>query len=237
MKNKTIFSFILIMVLSIFSSVPTYADTVANESQNINLYISENFKKQVYKPGDSDNLKFVIENNTTDTIKIKKLYLSKNDSTASEAFEELAKYTEVVIKNNDSIIIKGLLSDILDKGKFNVNLELSPKQSLEFDMSINMSIDMGNKAQNCYEELSISTDYEIYSNDDHINDNNQSNSGNNNTGNGENNSNDNNQNVGEGSLPQTGAPYDYSMFIVILIAIALIFMYRKEIIKILKIKG
>lgn len=226
MKNKTILSFILIMVLSIFSSLPTYADIMESNNQNLNLYISENFKKDAYMPGDFDNLKFVVENNTNNTIKVKKLYLSKNDDALNEAFEELARYTNVVIKNQDSVVAEGLLIDILDKNNVNLNIELGPKEALEFDMSIDISIDMGNKAQNCYQELYLNADYEVHGDDNIIDGNNQGNPGNNGS------SSDSSQAVGGGSLPQTGTPYD-SMTIVMIIGVILLFMYRKEIVKII----
>ena len=226
MKNKTIFSFVLIMILSIFSSLTVYAAEVEIISQKLNLYISEDLKKDVYMPGDFDNLKFVVENKTNNTIKVKKLYLSKNDDALNESFEELARYTNVVIKNQDSVVAEGLLIDILDKNNVNLNIELGPKESLEFDMSIDISIDMGNKAQNCYQELYLNADYEVHGDDNIIDDNNQGNPGNNRS------NDDNSQAVGGGSLPQTGTLYD-SMTIVILIGIALLFMYRKEIVKII----
>lgn len=226
MKNKAIFSFILIMILSIFSSLTVYAAEVESSGQNLNLYISEDFKKDVYMPGDFDNLKFVVENKTNNTIKVKKLYLSKNDDALNEAFEELARYTNVVIKNQDSVVAEGLLIDILDKNNVKLNIELGPKESLEFDMSIDISIDMGNKAQNCYQELYLNADYEVHGDDNIIDDNTQGNPSNNGS------NNDNSQAVGGDSLPQTGTLYD-SMTIVILIGIALLFMYRKEIVKII----
>ena len=216
MKNKIIFSILLSLFLGICTSTSSYAEEISNY---VNIYISDNFKKELYKPGDSDNLKFVIENNTGNTIKLKKIYLTKKDDKLNEVFNELSNYTNVVIKNNDSIVIKGLLKDVLDKYKFDVAIELKPNSKLEFDMDIFIDNDMGNEAQNCYQELYISTDYEVHSNGI-IQDGSQDNT--------------NNQSIKPSILPQTGDPYNYSIIVLIFIGSMLLFIYKKEISRFIK---
>ena len=207
MKNKIKTLLTLSFLLCIFSLNTSFADSVNN--QNISIYITENFKKELYKPGDSDNLKFEIKNNTNSTAKIKKLYLSKKDNNSNKPFEEMSKYTNVIIKNKDEVIVQVLLKDLLDDNKINLDITLEPNKNIPLDMYIDIDESMGNEAQNVYQELYISTDYELH-NDNIVDDGN--NSGNTDTPNGDNNnsgstntpSGNDSDNSGNIDTPQTG---------------------------------
>ena len=207
MKNKIKTLLTLSFLLCIFSLNTSFADSANN--QNISIYITENFKKELYKPGDSDDLKFELKNNTNSTAKIKKLYLSKKDNNSNKPFEEMSKYTNVTIKNKDEVIVQGLLKDLLDDNKFNLNVTLEPNKSIVLDMYIDIDESMGNEAQNVYQELYISADYELH-NDNIVDGGN--NSGNTNKPNGDNNNsgsanppNGNDSNNSENiDTPQTG---------------------------------
>lgn len=215
MKNILKRTFILSIILCIFITVPSFAENINN---NINLYIKENFKKDVYKPGDSDDLKFVLENNKDENIKIKSLYFSKRDNVLSDNFEEIAKNTNIIIKNNNKIIVESLLEDLLDSSKHELNIEAGPHKSLEFDMYINIDSNMGNEAQNIYQELYINTNYEIHNKYGYINNNSQANSGEN-----------DDKFMSEIILPNTGEENNYYVLTICIMTLILAFIYRKEI--------
>lgn len=215
MRKKIIFCFILSIILHTFTLTLGFAENIKGE--NINLYIQEKFKKDIYKPGDSDNLKFIIENNTDTKIKIKNLYFSKKNNTDNKPFYEMSKYTNVIIENNDNIVIESLLKNLLGNNKFKLNIEIEPHKSMSFDMHIDIDESMGNDAQNIYQELYINTDYEVH-NDGHIEDNDNENSENN-----------NDQDSSENESPQTGDSWNnYPIFIIVISTIIIIVINRKR---------
>lgn len=227
MKKKIIFCFILSIILRTFTPILSFAENIKGE--NINLYIQENFKKDIYKPGDSDNLKFIIENNTDGKIKIKNLYFSNKNNTYNKPLDEMSKYTNVIIKNNDDIVIESLLKNLLGNNKFKLNIEIEPHKSITFDMHIDIDKSMGNEAQNVYQELYINTDYEVH-NDGHIEDNDNGNSGNENDQDNENSGNNNDQDSSENESPQTGDSWNnYPIFIIAISTIIIIVINRKKI--------
>lgn len=222
MRKKIIFFFILSIILN--GAIPTFSFAENVKNKNINLYIQENFKKEIYKPGDSDNLKFVIENNTDSKIKIKSLYFSKKDTNDNKSFNEMSKHTKVIIRNDNWVIIEDYLKNLLDNNKFKLNIEIEPLKSITFDMNIDIDKSMGNEAQNIYQELSINTDYEVYNND-YIENGNSENSEGNNTQN----DNNNDQNLSMNILPQTGDNWNNSpIFAMIISAVIIIVISRKK---------
>ena len=230
MKNKIKILFTLSLFICIFSLNTSFANET---NKNISIYITEDFKKELYKPGDSDNLKFEIKNNTNNTVKIKKLYLSKKDDNSNKPFEEMSKYTNVVIKNNDKVVFKGLLKDLINGNHFNLNITLDPYQSVPFDMYIDIDKSMGNEAQNVYQELYISADYELHNDTIVDNDNNvgnDNNSGNTNSPNGNDSNNSENTNS-----PQTGDSNNIYLIFIMIGAIVLLLVINKD--KLLMIKN
>lgn len=226
MKNKSIILFVLVILLFNVFSIPIFANTLYN-NEDISFYIQESPTKEIYKPGDSDYLKFVIKNNTSNNIKLKNLYFTPKDSTTDKLLKNISKYTNVIIKHNDNILIEGLLYDLINNKNYNINLNLSPNYTLEFDMYIHIDESMGNEYQNCYEELYINTDY-IIDNDDNKIHNNQIGTDKNqslpSTGDTQSSPNTNENQ----SLPSTGDNYNNYILIIFIISIILLLVSIKK---------
>lgn len=154
-------------IVCISITVPSFA------SQNVSIQIYQQ-PNNLLKPGSSEIIKFVIKNNTNQKMTLDKIYMMEKSKTVDEkpalskGFEEMAKYTDITIKQtgNESNKVKSGLKDMLgEKNGVNLknNVSIYPGKEQAFDMTIDMNEAMGNDAQSLSKVFSLGTVYNLTS--------------------------------------------------------------------------
>lgn len=171
MKNikRVMKSLAVSCIVCISITVPSFA--YQNENVSIQIYQQPN---KLLKPGASEVIKFVIKNNTNQKMTVDKIYMMEKSKTVDEKpslskkFEEMAKYTDITIKQtgNESNKVKSGLKDMLgEKNGVNLknNVSIYPGKEQSFDMTIDMNEAMGNDAQSLSKVFSLGTVYNLTS--------------------------------------------------------------------------
>lgn len=168
-KYCGIVCFMLLTIMSVLTKSEIYAKE--KDKSSIEVEIFKNFEKEIFSPGDKDNLKFSIKNNSNQVIKVKKIYLNYFNDELKNNFNILSKNTNVKITYKDNVIIKCTLDQLLKRNnQFAMDIRIKPHESKIFDMVIDIDKSLGNEVQGVYQEFYINAEYQVFSVDENGND-------------------------------------------------------------------
>ena len=167
--KRALKSLALCSIICITFTAPTFGNTKSNKDATIQIYEQPT---GLYKPGSSETMRFVIKNNTNKKMTVRKIYIieksRENGFNLGKAFEEMAKYTTITIKEegNEENQVSVKLKDILGKDN-GVNLDksisINCNREKEFILTIDMDEEMNNDAQGLLKIFSLGVVYNLSS--------------------------------------------------------------------------
>ncbi|MEG2457984.1 MAG: hypothetical protein RSB41_03745 [Bacilli bacterium] len=144
-KVMTISSIICFVI-----ATPTFASS--KNTNNISLSIERYEPKEGWKPGDNNEIKITIKNNSNKNIKVDQIFInhkSKEGLNLEKAFKEMSENTNVIFRYNNKNISKDItLQNLLSDGKVVIDdVVVNRNTTLDILMAIDMNENMGNNAQ------------------------------------------------------------------------------------------
>jgi LPXTG-motif cell wall-anchored protein len=158
---------LIIVILLVLLPIKTYADNLTIDIEKFDTSI-------FWQPGDSRFINLSIKNNSSDLMKITKIYLVEVDNGKIYTNRQIDEFEEntlitLEMKNGDNIFDKIPMSNIMtsdEKGKntgITTDISLSSNKEIEMTMTVKMDEMMGNDAQGVSREFKVGIEYYLNS--------------------------------------------------------------------------